>query len=253
MVKRIIDQVRRRFVGLNLPQTLLLSNIQPDQAHKQAVLSENAIERRWYKNTPRFENLAQILAAAGTGRLAKVDASANYLPIMRLRNPKVMESYPPYLTKPAKKLLDEIGTSWRQQAEKAGLDKNIRLAVTSLVRTVPYQDTIVAAGKLADPGSAHTTGEAFDIDASGYYLGETAINNRGNLQGLFQKAFIEMGADMPSAKFGDYSLYRPQAHHILKEVLIKLQAESKLHFVHEFPNTGNDVFHVCRNPHYLPR
>ena len=126
----------------------------------------------------------------------------------------------------------------------------IRIAITSLVRTVPYQNTIVKAGKLADPDSAHTRGEAFDIDASGYYIDETPINPRTSMQADFMSAFKEIGADVYDQSFGDFSLYQPRVHELLKDVLERMMAEGKLHFVPEFPGTSNACFHVCRNPEY---
>ena len=235
---------------LRLPRLLLMSNIKLDDEHKRAVLAENAIEREWYEGVEGFHDLEAILAAAREGLLVKVEPTVNYLPIMRLRNPKLIATYPPFLTPQAKALVDEIGRRWRQEMNKARLDKEIRFALTSLIRTKPYQATIVKAGKLADPDSVHTRGEAFDIDASGYYLGEVPVNARTGLQKQFRQAFKDMEAELKAPEFAEYSEFRPQAMKLLKQVMEQMQSEQKLHFVHEFPDSTNDVFHACRHPEY---
>ncbi|MEO7617363.1 MAG: DUF5715 family protein [Candidatus Saccharibacteria bacterium] len=250
MLQKLIHFLRRDILVLRLPKTLLISSIRLDEKHKREVLAENAIERTWHHKTAPFTSPDQILAAFATKRLAQVVPTADLLPIRRLRNPQLIATYPSYLTTEAHALLLEIGSLWRQAASAAGFDERIRIAITSLVRTKAYQNTLVKAGKLADPDSAHTRGEAFDLDASGYYIDETPINPRTTMQADFQKAFKELGADVFTDTFGDFSLYQPKVHEILKEVLVDMQTAGKLHFVHEFPGTGNDVFHVCRNPEY---
>ena len=250
MLNKIIHILRRDILVLRIPKTLLISSIRLDQKHKKEVLAENAIERTWHHKTPPFTSSDQILAAFATKRLAQVEPNGNLLPIRRLRNPQLIATYPSYLTVQAHELLIEVGTNWRKAVKAEGFDNRIRIAITSLIRTKPYQDTLVKAGKLADPDSAHTRGEAFDIDASGYYIDETPINPRTTMQSDFQDAFKELGADVFTDAFGDFSLYQPKVHEILKLVLMDMQKAGKLHFVHEFPGTGNDVFHVCRNPEY---
>ena len=250
MLKKLYRLLHPNNLVLRLPRTLLITTIKLDEKHKKEVLAENAIERKWYHRTPSFDSADHILAAFATKRLAQVEPSENFLPIRRLRNPQLVATYPSYLTVDAHNLMLEIGVEWRKSMKAEGFDDNIRIAVTSLIRTIPYQNTLVKAGKLADPDSAHTRGEAFDIDASGYYIGEIPINPRTGMQESFKTAFKELGAEIFEGSFGDFSLYQPKVHELFKEILIRFQAEGKLHFVHEFPGTGNDVFHVCRNPAY---
>lgn len=250
MLNKILHRLRRNILVLRVPETLLISNIKLDQSHLNEVLAENAIERSWYRKTPGFMTSDAILAAFATKRLALVEADANLLPIRRLRNPQLIDMYPSYLSTEANKVLIEIGIKWREAMKLEGFDGRIRIAVTSLVRTVPYQNTIVKAGKLADPDSAHTRGEAFDIDASGYYIDETPINPRTAMQADFMTAFKDMGADVFNQSFGDFSLYQPRVHELLKTVLEEMMAEEKLHFVPEFPGTTNACYHICRNPEY---
>jgi hypothetical protein len=250
MLKKLYKWLHRDLKILRLPKTLLISSIRLDEKHKREVLAENAIERSWYHKTPQFKSAEQILAAYTTKRLAQVIPSTNFLPIMRLRNPQLVSTYPSYLTKDAYALLLKIGEQWRLKMVEEKLDNQIRIAVTSLIRTQTYQNTLVAAGKLADPDSAHTRGEAFDLDASGFYIGETPINPRTALQEDFRTAFRSLGAEVSDQVFGDFGLYNHRVHEILKNVLKDMMASGDLHFVHEFPDSGNDVFHVCRNPEF---
>lgn len=232
-------------------KTLLISTTKVSYDHLRSVLSENEIERGWYKNRPGYNSIEQIKADVETGKLVKVEENSNTRPIMRLRNPDLADTFPPYLTQGAAKVLDEAGEEWRRAMDREGFDKTIRIAITSLIRTLEYQADLVKAGKLADPQSVHTRGGAFDLDASGYYLVDTPINPRSGLQSSFKKVFKEMGAALPAGRFGDERLYKPRVHELLKTVLETMKADGKLHFVHEFPGTGNDVFHVCHNPEYL--
>ena len=255
MITRVIEfinQSRKFKVTFKIPQLLLMNNVQLSRQHLEEVLKENEIERQWYRDVLPFESYASILKAAADGGLEKVKPTADYLPILRLRNPALGETYPAYLTKEAKAVLDEIGRTWRQRADAERIDRKVRLAITSLARTQPYQQLIVKAGKLADPESVHTRGEAFDIDASGYYLDNVPINPRQDREKEFAAAFKELGAELDSPHFGDFHLYNPKVHDILHEVMNQLQKEGKLHFVHEYPNTNNAVFHACRNPRYQP-
>jgi hypothetical protein len=235
-----------------IPKTLLLSTTNLTDSHLQAVLSENEIERSWYEDVPGYRTIDEIRADVETGKLVKVEPDNNIVPIMRLRNPELVDTYPPYLLKDAAVLLIEVGEAWRRAMDQAGLDKTIHIAVTSLIRTTDYQATLVKAGKLADPDSPHTRGAAFDLDASGYYLGETPVNPRNGLHPAFHQAFKELGAELPAPAFGDAKLYNPRVHELLKMALEAMQRAGKLHFVHEFPGTGNDVYHVCYNPEYRP-
>lgn len=223
-----------------------------DPKHIQEILKENAVERQWYSSVPPFKSLNAILKAYKAGRLVKVVPTDTYATIMRLRNPKLMSMYAPFLTPNAKALLEEVCTRCHNQIVAEGLDSRIRLAVTSLTRTTTYQATLIAAGRLADPESAHMRGEVFDVDASGYYLSDTPVHPRKSLDSSIKQAFKKLGADMVAPEIGDISTYKPRVHQILRGVLVQMAAENKLHFAHEYPNTNNDLYHVCRNPDYKP-
>jgi hypothetical protein len=236
----------------DIPKTLLISTAIVTEDHLSDVLDANQVERDWYMGIPGYDGIEQIKTDVAIGTLVQVYPDGNTVPIMRLRNPKLHDSYPPFLKQAAAKVLTEIGSAWRTAMNEASYDQTITIAITSMIRTMEYQATIVAAGKLADPNSVHTRGGAFDLDASGYYLDSLPINPRTGLQADFDMAFEELGINDDAPRFGDQALYQPKVHELLKAVLQKLQANGRIHFIHEFPGTGNDVFHVCYNPGYQP-
>lgn len=239
-----------KVVSRRIPSRLLQSNVEVDKQELERISREHKIERDWYSDIPSFANNAAIAATAKKGVLVKITETSDYLPIMRLRNPKLHDEYPPYLTKASAGLLGQITTEWRKRMLAEGFDQNVRLAITSLTRSQEYQNKIVAAGKMALSDGPHLRGEAFDIDGCGYYVGDKPVNPRQKkVGGEFHKAFEQMDAGLPEPELIDYNEYQPRIHEILHEVLKDLMAQDKLHYLHEFPNTNNTVFHVARNPH----
>jgi len=252
MIKLALKKIKDKINNFSLPTVLLRNFIKITDKDIYLVRKQTAIERRWYKKVKPFTSIQEILLAAKRGQLVKITPTKNYCPILRLRNNQLIEKYPPFLTTAAKNLLDEISEKWRSLCSEAKIDSQIRLAITSLVRTQKYQDILIKSGKLAMPNSPHMRAEAFDIDASGYYLGEVPINPRSNYQKQFAKAFSAISAELSSPPFGDYRLYNPLVHQILLKVLKQMKRENKLNFVYEYPKTTNACLHICRNPDYLP-
>ena len=252
MVKKLLKKLHAKIKVYILPKQLLLPNVQPTQDEIRQTLQENSIEREWYKHVKSYKSFEEILADVRSKKLARVEVNDNYLPILRLRNPQLETTYPPFLTQATKQLLDEVMLSWRDEVTRQGYSGSIQIAVTSLIRTKAYQEEIVAAGKLADPDSVHTKGEAFDIDAAGYYLDGVPVNARKNKHTDFHRAFKSLHADVENPEYGDYTLYQPEVHEILHDVLKIMHKENKLHFIHEHAGTTNAVFHICRNPAYIP-
>lgn len=187
-------------------------------------------ERAWWKDFPPYETNEQILDDFEKGVLAKIEDDENLKLIMRFLNPE-LEKWQPYLNKYTVALLCEVGGRWREKMKAAGLPDNIRLPVTSLIRTKKYQEEIISAGKLAMPDSPHTKGQSFDIDGCGYYIEDSVVNPRQceNYQ----------------------EIYRPLVHQILKEVLDEMKNEGYLSYIQENKNTGNQCFHITRNPAHL--
>lgn len=256
MVTQVLHKIRRqfKFVFDLLPSDLLIkNNVKITKEEFEAAMAETAIERSWYESRPSFQNDDSIERAVKSGKLQKIIAGSNYLPILRFRNPKLHEQYPPYLTRETAALLNEICAEWRKRCTKAGLSGDIRLAITSLTRTAEYQERLIKTGKIAQPDSPHTRGEAFDIDGSGYYEKATPINARRDEHSAYHRAFSKLDAAVTNPEYGDYSKYNPRVHKILHEVLEDMKAMDKLHYLHEYPGTQYACFHVCRNPLYVPK
>lgn len=235
---------------LRIPKLLLLNNVGVTKSEIEETYQATQVERDWYKAVAAYESHTQMQGDLKAGKLVKIEADANFLPILRYRNQELHAIYPPYLTPEAKVLLKDVSRRWRRECSKAGVSNDIRLSLTSMMRTRAYQETIIKAGKLAMPSSPHTRGEAFDIDGCAYYDGEVPINPREGKQKRWQLAFRKLHAALPAPKFGDYDSYEPQVHQILKSVLERMQTEGRLNFVHEHQGTTNACFHICRNPLY---
>ncbi len=201
---------------------------QKEELEEVRRLSEE--ERMWWKDFLPYETTEQILKAIERGILEEIKGDENFRLIMRFSNPE-LEKWQPYLDKNAAALLSEVGERWRKKIKVSRLPNDICLALTSLVRTKKYQEEIINAGKLAMPDSPHTKGQSFDIDGCGYYIGDSVVNPRQceNYQ----------------------EIYKPLVHQILKEVLGEMKNEGHLSYIQENKNTGNQCFHITRNPAYL--
>jgi UDP-N-acetylmuramoyl-tripeptide--D-alanyl-D-alanine ligase len=245
-------QAKHVKVSINLPHRLLKNNIDLSQKHLEEIKSATVIERQWYEQAKPFKTLAEILAAAKTGRLQKIEPSPNYLPILRFRNPKLAGIYPPYLKAGTKVLLEEVTSRWRKETAIQGVGPDARLAVTALIMTEAYRDELIKAGKLAIDKGPHVLGEAFDIDGCGYYLGESPVNPRRQTHAEWDAVFGQMGAQLARPDFQNYDQYNPKVHQALQKVLEDMMKEGKLHYVLEYPGTTNASYHICRHPDYHP-
>ncbi|MCC7543504.1 hypothetical protein IT415_02235 [bacterium] len=217
------------------------------------IKNQTAIERDWWQHVEPFNDADAVDDAVVKGKLLYVGPHEAYLPILRFRNPTLRHSYPPFLETHTLNLLNEIANSWRRQSFDAGVNSDSRLAVTNLVTTVAYQKTLVQTGKLAIMGNPHSRGVAFDIDATGYYLGETPVNHRPADKDKYEKAFANTGHILHAPEFlSDDKYFNPLVHEILQSTLDRFQEQGKLHYIHEYPGTNYSAFHICRNPNYSP-
>lgn len=199
-----------------------------EELEKVRELSE--MERAWWRDFSPYETNEQILEDFEKGALERIEDDENLKLIMRFSNPE-LEKWQPYLGKEAARLLREAGERWRERMKAAGLPDDIRLAITSLIRTKKYQEEIIKAGKLAMPNSPHTKGQSFDIDGCGYYIKDSVVNPRQCENYL--------------------KIYKPLVHQILKEVLDEMKEDEFLTFIQENKGTDSQCFHVTRNPSYL--
>ncbi len=221
---------------ISLPQAesfLKLDNpVKASAEEIKRVEKLSEIEREWWKNYPAYLTTKDILKGVEDGTLEKVEPDENINLIMRFKNPD-LKDWQPYLHKDTALLLKEVGRKWRGKMTAENLSKDILLAVTSLVRSVEYQENLIKRGKLGMPDSPHTKGQSFDIDGCGYYDNGKAINPR------------------QSENYRD--IYNPHVHHLLKETLEEMKKENCLNYILEYENTDNQCFHVTRNLAYQPR
>lgn len=234
------------------PPKELVSPYPVDSEEYKAAMERTKIERDWYADQQPFRNEQAIKTAAQNGELVKIEADHNFLPIMRFRNPDLHDKYPPYLRPEAKALLDEIGRDWREAMNQAGKPEEIRLALTSMVRSEEYQEELLKAGRFAQPNSPHSMGEAFDLDSAGYYVGEQPMNPRVAVKDQFEAGFQKMSTRLKPKELADYAQFDPEVTLMLLTVLSQKMREGKLHFIVEFAGTENEIYHICRNPAYTP-
>ncbi len=206
--------------------------VRATQKEKEEVEKQTEIERSWWTEIKPYESLEEIASDFTLGKLVRVESNSNFKLIMRFANPD-LEDWQPYLTKEANSLLGEVTERWRLKMNQANLATDIRLAITSLTRTMEYQNKLREAGKLAMLDSAHTKGQAFDVDGCGYYEASENINPRQNKNYRV--------------------LYNPLIHQLLQETLEEIKLEGKLNYVLEYKGSSNQVFHIARSPRYQLR
>ncbi|HEY4498419.1 MAG TPA: DUF5715 family protein [Candidatus Paceibacterota bacterium] len=203
--------------------------IRATKKEKEEVREQTEVERSWWTEIKPYESLEEIASDFASEKLVRVKPNSDFKLIMRFANPE-LEDWQPYLRRDAASLLYEITKNWRVKMTNAELSRDIRLSVTSLVRTTNYQIKLIELGKLAMLDSAHTKGEAFDIDGCGYYDAEENINPRQNKNYRV--------------------LYNPLVHQLLQKTLEEMKLEGKLNFVLEYKGSTNQVFHIARSPRY---
>lgn len=209
----------------------LESQVKASAEEKERVKNLSEIERKWWKNYSAYETADDILKDVEKGVLAKIESDKNFKLIMRFGNSE-LKDWQPYLHKDTAYLLKKIGEKWRGKIKQANLSDEILLAVTSLIRTVEYQEKLIKKGALAMPDSSHTKGQSFDIDGCGYYENDNVVNPR------------------QTANY--YDIYNPLIMRALKETLEEMKKENYLNYVLEYENTNNQCFHITRNPDYRP-
>lgn len=217
-----------------------------------------ARERSWYKDTPRFMTDDDIEAAFLLGDLNEVTNTDDIQLIGRFHGEARRENKP-YLTPRAAQMLETFAGLWRVKLWQDFHIQTVetRLSVTSMVRSQARQNALVAdSRKLASPDSTHCTGNAVDIDVSGYYSvwndGLVEIHSHPDRS---QVQTLEISKKL-ATRFGDSGLRkhaRVYDHRITEaaiEVAEKLHADGDINLVHEFAGTPNATLHMAVNPDY---
>lgn len=222
-----------------------------------ANIDENlARERQWYSQAFRFQDHQAALGGLASNKLVSVQGDDNFRLIRRLRNTDLDHIYPPLLTPSAAESLKDIGDLWRKSVTELGVPAEVKLSVTSLLRSQEYQDKIVASGKLAVSDSTHVTGNAFDIDLGGYYVDlgygrEATVSLRHPVdQQNIASAFsldLGVGGEEPHLRQGPEH-FLPAVPEALKTVLFAMHDHGLINSFVEMDGTPNATVHVAPSP-----
>ncbi len=120
---------------------------------------ETRIERDWWKKAPHFVDAADLREAHQRGEIEPLRAikgvrySSNM--IIRFGRPEAFDT------------LDRLAQDFRSELARQRLDPlKVDLIVTSLIRTLDYQQHLIRLGRPAAIKSSHTQGLAIDISYS---------------------------------------------------------------------------------------
>ena len=213
-------------------------------------------ERQWYMDTTRFQKDEHIQREIRQGNLVKMNETNELKPIARFN--ASMEGFTPYLTPRALRAAWAFGSLWRVVLEKQFSieDRSLRLAVTSMTRSQEYQDTLVESGRFASPDSTHCTGNAFDIDVSGYYSYVSKENIVSHVDPRRRKASQHIG-NLIAQQIGGSPSTTSQADFYDERVTEAalwtaevLYEEEVINRIHEFKDTPNACLHIAVNPDY---
>jgi hypothetical protein len=230
---------------------VLLGYTQASEVDLSKVHADTRRELAWHNHTLRYASSRAIASAFGSGKLEQVMADENFSPIARYLNPDLRHIYPPYLRPYAHTALKKLTTAWRSEATQLGVDARVKLAVTSMVRSLAYQDRLIEAGKLAISDSVHTAGAAFDIDCSGYYVVEdeqvVRVSERpaSYIRAIGKQLARQGTRFVPPAVSEDFD---GRVSLALERAATDLHDAGIINAVREFSGTPNACLHVAVNP-----
>ena len=235
---------------------LLPSLASPSKTEYDAMDLALHREREWYKDSPRYLVKKDIKRAIRNNELAHLSESEDLKPIARFNTS--MDGFIPYLSPNALRVAKAFGCLWRViMEEQYGIaDPALKLAVTSMVRTQKYQDKLVAGGRFASPDSTHCTGNAFDIDVSGYYSlidNDTAISHvdpRRKAAGQRIGSLIAQSLGETFNAESHSGLYDKRVTESALWTAEVLYEEYDINRVHEFKDSPNACLHIAVNPDY---
>lgn len=231
----------------------------PTAAEIAAVSKATAIERQWYAGWHRYQDNDAVRQGIAQGTLVSVTETPNGKPIQRLTSthPKHVNHWC-YLGRGALGVMHYMGQQWRNELNERGIDPKgeLRLAYTSLVRTVAYQQEVIASGALAVPDSTHEVAGAFDTDASSYYrrLSDGRYQSIPHPDRPLRQVAAIGDVLRPSDQMVDTTpeprpdLYDPNVTDALLVVARRLAEDGIVNNVVEFAGTFNQCTHTAANP-----
>lgn len=223
-------------------------------AEKAALSTHTAREEAWYTGRTRFKEHADIESAVLAGKLIRVEENLNTTPIARLRNPDLVKEYPPFLSPGAYAGLRAVGRLWRERLHDYSVhEEELRLAVTSLVRSMAYQKELVKNPEvLANPNSTHCAGGAFDIDAAGYYWvrdGEVRkVSHPLRIQSAAKLIGTAIAGESDTPTQEAPVSYNERVVVALLDVTKELHDQGLINQIIEFEGSSNQCVHSAVNP-----
>lgn len=242
---------------VELMQVIKREAVKASDADFAEIESHYAKERHWYAEAERYQNYSHIQSAVKSGHLLKVrpHRGAYHMP-ERFVNPNTHHLFSPYLAPHAHKALGELALLFRRAADDAGISDDVRISVTSMVRSQEYQNEIIKNGQLALPDSTHTTGGAFDVQSKGYFLVRNGVIYAVNkldqaktesITGAFKKAYGETQSAHVRAPIEWFDDTICQA---IEVAVDKMALWGLVNKVNEFVGTSNQCFHIGVNPDF---
>lgn len=200
------------------------------------------VEERWHETATQYRDEGHVLDALVKFELDPVYDDGNTRPIRRFDSHGRTPGTYALLTPQARTGLQLFGKVTRAVMRESGVGHSrVRFAVTSMTRTMRYQQTLVEDPDiLASPTSTHRTGNTWDIDAAAYY---TMIN----------------GSPLPVMDPGRYpgrsypEPYDPRISKIAESVAGVLSAEGLINLVPERSGTPRACLHMSAAPDILEK
>jgi len=159
----------KRFVARNVFGIKCIDYKQPVYSKKLTNKIPEYIENSKARGIKQCKDEKEILAKASEGKLVKVkDGNAFIVESMS-------HSYP-YLTKPAKDLLIEIGVRFREKIKNSRVS-GAQFRVTSMTRTAEKLKKLRTTNSNASMNSPHLYGNAFDISYINFKTNEFFVTN----------------------------------------------------------------------------
>lgn len=236
-------------------EQLIPSVINPTNEQLAGMDSLLERERAWYADEPRFHSREDIFRAIGRGTLTQLHQSQHLRPIARFA--KRPEGFDPYLTSRAWRFVHDFAESWRTKLQESfdNHSLDLRLAVTSMVRHQTYQNQLVQAKRYASIDSTHCTGNAVDIDVSGYYHILPDATALSYVDPRRHKARMKI-ADILSERLGNEQKsvfteeYCPSVTVSAIQTAREFHDDGAINLIEEFAGTENACLHIAVNPDY---
>ncbi len=177
--------------------------ISPDE--RLRIGEEQSIETSWWSDAPKMQTVTDIESAIESGAAVRVPEEGEGYRL----SPGVREEFRA-LDRRAFELMESIAIAWNQAIHAKYQDlEPVYLRITSLARTVEYQEELALRGYPAAADSTHTRLGAFDILSS----------------------FLEKN--------------HPYLLRDLDSILTELQAAGRINWIRE-PEVG--AYHIALNP-----